>query len=377
MRNRTLRFAITAVTTAGLSVGVATAAGASSRHHSPAKSAKPDAVTTVLQGSRLSHRVGASTETLSNPDDIVTLGGRLFVGFQNGVGAMGEPSGTGNTASTLVEFTPGGHVVNQWDLAGRIDGMGADPAHHRVIVTVDEDGNTSLSTVTFDDGGNRLEHYAYSPSPLPHGGGTDAVSIYHRQILISASAPADTTRPAVYSVMTATATPVFFDNATATSATTGQTTTLALSDPDSNGVVPGSSPRFAGDFMLDSQGDLKQIYAHDAGGPSQSLTVLSLTQSVDDTAWATARTGVLYATDATNNAVSAVHGRFRPGDAFVAVTPCNANNAPATCPAPGFSANYLGRLDLSSGTVNPVTTTGAPLVPKGLLFIASDDNSGD
>jgi hypothetical protein len=331
----------------------------------------------VLLGSSLSHPVGAGSEHLKNPDDIVVLQDKLFVVFQNGVGAVGEASSTGNTATTMVEFTRGGHVVHQWDLTGRVDGMGSDPAHVRVIATVNEDGNTSLYTITPQAApSDQVMHYTYTPSPLPHGGGTDAVSVYHGRILISASAPSDSTQPAVYAVtlhpMTgvASATSVFADKATATSATSGQSTTLALTDPDSNTIVPGPSPRFRGDFMLDSQGDLQQIYVHDAGGPGQTLTVLGLTQSVDDTAFATARMGALYVTDSTNDAVSAVSGRFVPGDAFVSVTPCNANGAPTSCPAPGFPANYLGRLDLSTGTVSPVTTSGAPLVPHGMLFLA-------
>ncbi len=55
-------------------------------------------------------------------------------------------------------------------------------------------------------------------------------------------------------------TSLFPDDATAESANTGQPTTLALTDPDSNTVVPESSPRFSGDFMVDSQGGLQQIY---------------------------------------------------------------------------------------------------------------------
>ena len=50
----------------------------------------------------------ARTERLTQPDDIVTLGGQLYVGFQNGVGSQGEASGSGNLDSTLVEFTPAG-----------------------------------------------------------------------------------------------------------------------------------------------------------------------------------------------------------------------------------------------------------------------------
>ena len=52
-----------------------------------------------------------TTESLSQPDDVVTLGGNLYVGFQNGVGSQGEPSTSGNLDSTLGEFTPAGSVV--------------------------------------------------------------------------------------------------------------------------------------------------------------------------------------------------------------------------------------------------------------------------
>ena len=67
----------------------------------------------------------------------------------------------------------------------------------------------------------------------------------------------------------------------------GNSTQLALTDPDSNEVVPRSSPRFGGDFMLTSQGDLQQIYVSGAGTPHQRLAALTLSQSVDDTAWPT------------------------------------------------------------------------------------------
>ena len=90
----------------------------------------------------------ARTEHLVHPDDIVTLGGNLYVGFQNGVGSLGEPSGCGNLDSSLVEFTPAGSVVKQWDVTGKIDGMGADSATGQVIVTVNEDSKSSLYTVS-------------------------------------------------------------------------------------------------------------------------------------------------------------------------------------------------------------------------------------
>ncbi len=305
----------------------------------------------------------------------MALGGNLYVGFQSGVGPQGEAAPSGNLDSTLVEFTPAGSVVKQWDVTGKIDGMGADSATGQVIVTVNEDSKSSLYTVS----GGTVTHYTYTPSPLPHLGGTDHVSVYNGKILISASAPgtsgkAPASAPAVYAVTlnagakTATVTPFFADNATATGVNApnaGQKVTLALTDPDSNLVVPSSSPQFAGEFMLNSQGDQELIFS----GPSgQNLQVLKISNPVDDTAWATSASGSLYTTDSTANSVDAITGSFTPGTAYTAVTPCNANNAPSTCPGPGYPANSLGTINLKTGAVGKVIVNG-PVAPKGLIFV--------
>jgi hypothetical protein len=334
----------------------------------------------IVLGSTLKHsyqpngKGAATTESLSQPDDIVTLGGNLYVGFQNGVGSQGEASTSGDLDSTLAEFTTAGSLVKQWDVAGKIDGMGADPATGQVIATVNEDAHSSLYTVS----GGAVTHYAYTSS-LPHLGGTDAVAVYNGTILISASAPgtsgkAPASAPAVYAVTlnaaarTAAVAPFFADNATATAANTSNAdkkVTLALTDPDSNGVVPSSSPKFGGDFVLNSQGDLELIFS---GVSGQNLQVLKLSSSVDDIAWATSATGTLYSTDSSSNTVDAITGTFTPGTVYTAVTPCNANSAPSTCPAPGYPANSLGTIDLTTGKVGAVGTDSG-VNAKGLIFV--------
>jgi hypothetical protein len=55
---------------------------------------------------------------------------------------------------------------------------------------------------------------------------------------------------------------------------------------------------------------------------------------------------------------------------MTAVTPCDAANAPSTCPAPGFPPNYLGTIDPFTGHVTKAALTGPNLQPKGLLFVA-------
>ncbi len=350
---------------------------------------------TILSGNSLTHTFTAagtttmSSEPLSDPDDITRLGSDIFVGFQNGVGPQGQASPSGNLDSTVVEMTSAGQAVGQWDIAGKADGVTADPGAHLVIATVNEDANSSLYTITLGPGGGVVQHYAYS-EPLPHNGGTDAISIWDGRILISASAPGTTgtlsapqpTFPAVYSVTLdpsdsiATATSLFYDEDPAVVANVWtsqwwQTVKLALTDPDSNEDVPWGAPRFAGDFMLTSQGDMQQIFVSPG---DHKLLVLNLTQSVDDTVWPDGGHGTLFATDSTYDTVDAITGDL-PDGPVVAATPCGADSAPATCPAPPrYPANYLAALNAWTGQVTALAVGGVPFVPQGgLLFVGDGD----
>jgi hypothetical protein len=342
----------------------------------------------ILSGKSLHHwytRAGSPawhSEPLADPDDITRIGGYLFTGFQNEVGPQGQASADGNRDSTIVEFTLTGQVIAQWDVRGKCDGLTANPATGLVVATVNEDAHSSLYTINPFTG--QVVHYFYN-RPLPHNGGTDAISFYRGMMLISASAPGTTGAaapqpgyPAVYSVTllpavrVAVVLPLFYDESPATAANgphLGQTVGLALTDPDSNEVVPYTAPRFRGDFMLTSQGDKEQIYVSGAGAGDQHLSVLALSQSVDDTAWATTRYGALYAADTSGDTIDMIWGFFWPGTAFVAVTPCGANNAPATCPAPGFPPNYLGQLNMYTGQINPVSVRGPSVEPQGMIFV--------
>jgi hypothetical protein len=125
----------------------------------------------IAFGADLHHQYQANgkgawhTEALTQPDDITVLCGRLYVGFQNGGGPQGQASPDGNLDSTIVEFTLNGQEVRQWDVPGHADGVTADPQANNVIVTVNEDANSSLFTIA--GGSGHLTHYAYN-EPLPH-----------------------------------------------------------------------------------------------------------------------------------------------------------------------------------------------------------------
>lgn len=309
----------------------------------------------------------------SSPDDLTSMGSDLYVSFQNGVPSSGGSTGT-PTKSTIVKFTLEGTVERTWQLSGKCDGLTADPAHDRVIATVNEDGNSSLYTLP-SEGRSAPKHYTYDATPLPHGGGTDAITIYRGGIYVVASAPV-AGGPALYRItlrdgVAHLAAAPFYDTSSATVANTGAhhaTVNLSLTDPDSSTVVPQVSPRFAGDFMLDAQGEQQAIFASRLGTDDQHVSVLNLSQSVDDTAFATSRHGALVTTDSTAKSVVVITGTFTRGTAYTAVTPGNANNA-RPHPAP----NYLGRINLNTGTISPATTAGQAFTPHALLFISHTD----
>jgi hypothetical protein len=167
---------------------------------------------------------------------------------------------------------------------------------------------------------------------------------------------------------TAAVAPFFAINATATAVNgtnAGKTVTLALTDPDSAMVIPSASPKFAGDFMLNSQGDKQLIFS----GPSgQNLQVVNITNAVDDSAVVTAASGTLYMTDSSADSVVAMTGPFKPGTMYTAITPCNSNSAPATCPnPPAWPPNSLGTINLTTGAVT--IAYHGPVTPKGMVFV--------
>ncbi|MBR7829306.1 hypothetical protein KDK95_23565 [Actinospica sp. MGRD01-02] len=343
-----------AITLAGCSSST-TAGSSSSTATSTPTATTALTVRTVFSG---------KTQGWTQPDDLAAVGSHLFVAFQNGVDSKGGTAGK-PLNSTLVEFELNGTIDHSWPITGKIDGLGADSANSRVVATVNEDGNSSLYTIGLD---GTVKHYTYSQNPLPHGGGTDSVVAEGGALYISASAPSGSTGPAVFKVTLSGSTaqiasPAPFNiNSAATAIGSGKQTTLALTDPDSSTMVPGSVPVVGGEFMLNSQGDDQLIF--DKLGQSGAPQVLSIKQSVDDVAFPTATGGTLLSADAKTDSVDAITGTFTANAAYTAVTPGNANNAPANA-----APNYFGTIDLATGDVTAVKTQGVKLTPHSLIYL--------
>jgi hypothetical protein len=129
--------------------------------------------------------------------------------------------------------------------------------------------------------------------------------------------------------------------------------------------------------MPTSQGDEEQIFAANLGKSDQSLQVLKLSASVDDTAWASSSMGTMYTSDASADVIWKITGPFQRGEVFTALTPCDADNAPTLCPEPpAFPNNYLGQLNPRTGVITEVTGPWPKFSPWGWFSRANANPLG-
>jgi hypothetical protein len=138
---------------------------------------------------------------------------------------------------------------------------------------------------------------------------------------------------------------------------------MALTDPDTNYVMPPESPMFAGDLATISQGDGLIIFASSLQR-NPDLSVLSVTDNaagnvppIDGLAVATSGSGTLYVVDSGGNTIQAFSTLgCAKGTVFVGEPKDNANP-------------LVGTLNLASGQITPFTNHFVS--PKGLLFVPS------
>jgi hypothetical protein len=258
--------------------------------------------------------------------------------------------------------------VAHWDLTGKVDGMGADPRTRQIVATVNEDGNSSIYTISPEGGEAEVSHYSYRTNPLQHGGGTDSVTVRDGVVYVAASAPAPDAngstagKPAMYKVdlsgKTAKLTPVFTDNVTATNLVIGGKVALNLTDPDSSGAVPRTVPGVGEGLMLVGQADKQLVFVRHPSARDQNTSVLPVSSEVDNTTFAASARGTLYVVDNAAGRIIAITGNFKQGQAF-------------------GSASGLSTIDLKTGQATPFAS--GVETPKGLLFVPADGgnvNSG-
>jgi hypothetical protein len=350
----------------GLVVSLASAGGASALP-AFAAGARPHTLPSVLL-------VPSPPRFASAPDDLAMLplfdhgSTDLWTEYGNGVNPNGSASSPGGaTQSTLAGYDPStGKLVRTLNLTGHVDGFTADPSHDALLVTANEDANAVLYVVF--PASSKVVKFNFTPGLETSGnGGADSLALWHGGIYLSHSNPNDTAEAATFLVTldwyahAARVSPVYWDDSHARFLPANTTGHLALTDPDTNYVMPAASPRFAGALATISQGDGRIVFAK-ANGHHVGLTQLNLTDNVsgnlppiDGLVVATASSGTLYVVDAKGNTISAlVTDGWPKGTVFVTEPKDNGNP-------------LLGVLDLTTGHITPLGN--AFLSPKGLFFV--------
>jgi hypothetical protein len=300
----------------------------------------------------------------------------IWTAYQNGINPDGTPGTPGGpTQSTVAGYDPStGALVKTIQVTGKVDGLTADPKIGKLIATVNEDDNSALNLV--DPLTGTVTTYTYSPDPAVAGnGGTDSIAVLNGEIYVAHSNPDDVTQATEYEVtlhastLTAFLTPVFHDNSAATNVLTGAKVQMALTDPDTNYIMPRGDERFAGDLATISQANGLIVFAsHLEGHPR--LAVLSVTDNVpgnvppiDGLAVATSDRGTLYVVDSAANTIQALGTAGCPSGTVFVGEP-NDNNNP-----------LIGTLSLSTGQISVFGNSFQS--PKGMLFLPSGyDMSG-
>lgn len=299
----------------------------------------------------------------SAPDSIALVKDTVWVSYGNG----GKADGSNGAESTIVEYSSQGQVMRSLTLVGHSDGLRLDPHTNMLWSMQNEDSDPNL--VLIDPATGAMQLYKF-PATL-HGGGYDDIAFVGDGIYASASNPTpdskgNVTGPSIVRMTlnadnTVSVIPVVPAASPAIDVTTGKTTTLNLTDPDS--MIPMPS----GSLLLDDQGDAQLVMLNLGAASMPDLKVLPLAGGVqvDDTVFATSAHGYLLLSDRGTDTVYKLETAEWPaGTAFTASTGVPASTtAPVTPAIPAF----VGKLDLATGATAPVLSN--LVSPHGMAFV--------
>jgi hypothetical protein len=343
---------------------------------------------TAVAGFKLT-KLAAMPAGVTNCNDLTSLAnadytqtripvGDLFVGCSNGVlsnGRGGPPNRKADT-STMVEYTTAGTYVKQWSVANQIAGIAGEPLHRRVLISLDSAANSAL---VFIDPNIGEVQYAYSPDPqsasaaksLHTGGGTQSIVVdSNDDIFVTASHPTRLGATASFKVVlsppsgpsgegAATLSPTFSDDATAANGNTGKgKVKLALRQIDANAIVPSSSRRYGGDYVVDDEATRQLVFSSKVTA-GKGLTVLKTTLGLRDIRWATSNGGTFYLirrgtqTPLAKASLYKITGPFVKGAAYATT-----------------SDGELVRVNLSTGKLTPILRGLGTSV--GLVYVNPD-----
>lgn len=268
---------------------------------------------------------GASIGATS-PDSVAFGDGSLWVAYQNSAASDGSSG-----SSTVVRYGLSGGVVNQWTIAGNVDGLKVDPSTGLVWALQNNDGNSALTTINANT--NATNSYTYGSTYTNSANrGFDDVVFSNGNTYLSETNPASPTDPILLRLTTSLASPL---------QVSGLLNAGPITDPDSLKLLPN------GDLALTGEADQTIVFIHSPGTAGQSVTYLPLigvgTGLPDDTVYPTDTQGLIFYADTGANIVYRVVATgLAPGSVFIDV------------------GNEFGSLNTSTGVVTDIFTGVSP-----------------
>jgi hypothetical protein len=287
----------------------------------------------------------------TGPDSITAVDDSIWVSYTNGADSTGLSGG-----STIVQYDLRGKALRTFSIAGSVDGLKVNPGNGSVWALQNQDGNSTLTVIDPDEG-------ITPESPIPYAvlsstRGYDDVVFRGNRIFLSYTNP-NVAGDATIQMLVKGSEPlavktILTMGATGTNLATGQRNQpTTQTDPDSLKLTP------FGDLQLSSGADGQLIFVRHPGTDDQAVSFLTLldptthlpVSGLDDALFATARRGVFYLADTSNNRIIAITvDDLDSGSLFASVG----------------SLNALVSVDLRTGVVTPFL--GNLKGPHGLAF---------
>jgi hypothetical protein len=285
----------------------------------------------------------------SRPDSTYYGNGAVWIAYTNGADSTGASG-----ASTVVQYSSAGAVLNTWSIAGNVDGLRVDPTG-KVWALQNNDGNSTLTVIDPITKSTTLYNYGSSYTNVASRGFDDVVFTQGNTFL-SETNPASNSDPIVLKLTSGLNAPlqvsgVLNSQFTGKNLATGASTSNTITDSDSLVLAPN------GDLVLTGEADHQLVFIRNAGTSSQSQTFLNLlgvNGNPDDSAFngdATAGYFLLSDTGANTVYKITVTG-LSPDMTFVDI------------------GNEFGWVDTSTGVVTPIFTG---VSPHGLVFVPTPE----
>ena len=279
----------------------------------------------------------------TSPDSVSFGDGSVWISYQNGA-----DSGGASGSSTVVRYTPSGTILNQWSIAGNVDGLRIDPTG-LVWALQNNDANAALTVI--NPLTNAATAYSYGSSYSNSAGrGFDDAVFQHGQVFLSETNPVSGTDAVLLKLTTGLTSPLQVSgllNSTFTgkNLATGANASVTITDPDSLILMP------SGDLALTGEADQTIVFIHNPGAANQSASFIGLkgpngqpvSGNPDDTIFPTATQGFFYIADTGANTVYRISATgIAAGSVFIDV------------------GDEFGSLDTTTGIVTPIFTGVRP-----------------